>query len=88
MMDWLTDPDRVKVQRRLVYLNVAAAVGNFALALWLWRVTSIANVFSGGFSLWIAWTMWKKIPAIKAEQETKIMDYLRGRPEDSPEEIG
>ena len=78
-MNWLTDPDRVKVQWRLVYLNLAAVALNAVIGIMTWKLMSIANLFSAAFSAWVAWTMYKKIPAIKAEQERRIVDILSGK---------
>ncbi len=77
-MNWVTDPDRVKVQWRLIWLNLAAVIMNLAIGLVTWRAMSIANVFSAGFSAWVAWGLYKKIPGIKREQEQRIIDILRG----------
>ncbi len=78
MMGLFDDPDRVKVQWRLIWLNLSAAAFNFWLVFWLWNFMSIANVISGAFSCWVAWKFWKKIPEIREEQQERIIDYLRG----------
>ena len=78
-MNWVTDPDRVKVQWRLIYLNLAAVVMNLLIGFITWRWMSLANLFSAGFSAWIAYGLWKKIPGIKAEQEKRIVDILSGK---------
>ena len=78
-MKWFTDPDRVKVQWRLIYLNLSAAVLNIIVTFTVWRWMSIATVFSAGFSLWVSYRLWAKIPQIKKEQEEKIMNILRGK---------
>jgi hypothetical protein len=77
-MNWISDPDRVKVQWRLVWLNVAAVVMNLVIAVVTWRVISIANLASAAFSAWIAWTMYRKIPEITRQQEQRIVDILKG----------
>ena len=78
-MNWVSDPDRVKVQWRLVYLNLSAAAMNLIIGIMIWKVMSIANLFSAGFSCWIAYGLWKKIPEIKAEQEKRLIDILSGK---------
>lgn len=78
-MKWFTDGDRVKVQWRIIYLNLAAVILNLAIGLWSWKAMSVANFFSAGFSLWVAYSLWKKIPQIKKEQQDRIMDILRGK---------
>jgi len=78
-MDWVTDPDRIKVQWRLIYLNLAAVVMNLLIGAWTLRWISLANLFSAGFSLWIAYGLWKKLPEIKKEQQERIMDILSGK---------
>ena len=77
-MNWVTDPDRVKVQWRLIYLNLAAVVMNLLIGSMIFRWISLANFFSAGFSLWIAYGLWKKLPEIKREQQQRIVDYLKG----------
>ena len=78
MTSWFTDPDRVKVQWRLVYLNLSAVLMNLVIGLWTWKAMSVANFFSAAFSGWIAWKMYTKIPEIKSQQEKRILDYLKG----------
>lgn len=77
-MNWVTDPDRVKVQWRLIYLNLAAVIMNLGLAIWLWRWMSLANLISAAFSGYITYGLWKKLPEITAKQKQKIIDYMRG----------
>lgn len=77
-MTWVSDPDRVKVQWRLIALNLAAVVMNLVIAVVVFKWISLANVFSAGFSAWIAWGLYTKIPGIKQEQEQRILDYLKG----------
>ena len=78
MTSWFTDPDRVKVQWRLVYLNLSAVLMNLVIGLWTWKAMSVANFLSAAFSGWIAWKMYTKIPEIKSQQEKRILDYLKG----------
>ena len=77
-MDWVTDPDRIKVQWRLIYLNLAAVFMNLLIGAMVFRWISLANLFSAGFSAWIAYGLWKKLPEIKKEQQERILDYLKG----------
>ncbi len=53
-MTWITDPDRIKVQWRLIALNLAAVSMNLLIGLWVWKWISLANLFSAGFSAWVA----------------------------------
>ena len=76
-MNWVTDPDRVKVQWRLIYLNLSAVVMNLVIGAWTWRWISLANLFSAGFSLWIAYGLWRKLPEITREQQRRIIEYLK-----------
>ena len=77
-MNWVTDPDRVKVQWRLIWLNLAAVIMNLVIGIWVWKAMTIANFFSAGFSAWIAYGLWKKLPEITQEQQKRILDYLKG----------
>lgn len=78
-MTWFTDPDRVKVHWRIIALNLAAVFLNLAIGIWSWKAMSIANFISAAFSAWVAYSLWKKIPRIKKEQQERIMDILRGK---------
>ena len=76
-MMWLTDPDRVKVQWRLVWLNIAAVALNLAIGFGLWRTMSIANFVSAAFSGFVAWTLYKKIPEIRRREQARLIDILK-----------
>lgn len=78
-MNWVTDPDRIRVQWRLIFMNLAAVVMNLLIGIWVWKWISLANLFSAGFSAWVAWGLYTKLPAIKREQEQRIMNILRGQ---------
>ena len=77
-MNWVTDPDRVKVQWRIIYMNLAAVAANLLIGLWVWKWISLANLFSAGFSAWVAYGLWQKLPQIKREQEQRLMEILKG----------
>ena len=76
-MNWLTDPDRVRVQWRLVWLNLAAVLLNLVIGIGLWRMTSIANFVSAIFSGFVAWTLYKKIPEIRRREQARLIDILK-----------
>lgn len=76
-MNWVTDPDRIKVQWRLIWMNAFAVFMNLAVGVVVWKWMSLANLFSAGFSAWVAYGLWKKLPEIKREQQQRVIDYLR-----------
>ena len=78
-MSWVDDPDRIRVQWRLIWLNLAAVVMNIVIGIWVWRWMTLANFASALFSAWITWGLYRRLPEIKQEQEEKIMRILRGQ---------
>ena len=72
----------VKMQWRIVWLNVAAACVNLGFTAWnisngKWMF--LANLISAGVSIWVARWSWQKIPEIKAREQRKIVDILSGK---------
>ncbi len=78
MISLFDDVDRIKVQWRLIWLNLSAVALNITIAIVTWKALSIANLFSAAFSAWVAWGLYTKIPKIKAEQEQRIVEILKG----------
>ena len=77
-MTWLDDPDRVRVQHRLVWMNIAAVIVNLAVAVITHQWMSLANIIAAAFSANVAWRLYRKIPEITREQEQRILAILKG----------
>ena len=76
-----SSPDRVRTQWQLAALNAAAALLN--LSIFVWNVSrgswlALANLAAGVFSAYVAYTLYKKIPEVKRQQEQKILAILKG----------
>lgn len=82
VMNWLMDPDRVRVQWYLIGLNGGAALLNIVVFSWqayLGHWTGLACLISGVFSGYCTWKLYRRLPEVRARQTQKIMDILSGK---------
>ena len=81
-MNWFDDPDRLKVLKRVMALNVFAALVNLGVFVWNVYQVNWIGLFNLGaclFSAHQAYKSYKMLPTVKREQEERILNILKGK---------
>lgn len=81
-MNWLDDPDRIKVSKQIIALNAFAAIVNLALFVWNLYTLNWIGILNLGcffFSSYQVHKIYKQLPEIRRNQEQKILNILKGK---------
>lgn len=81
-MNFLNDPDRVKVLKFIIAINFSAGLLNLSIVAWhfsngVWL--GVINLCAAIFSFYMAHKCFKRYPETKRNQEERILKILKGK---------